>query len=96
MRIKSGSYFKNKIIGKKYLDDSKYAGTIVSSLTKKDVYPATFFSDGYEMLEFEKSPFPVFKHYKDILSWRYGDFMKLPKEEDRHCHLADVFIDDGK
>ena len=75
---------------RKHLENTKYAGTIVNSLTKKDVYPSIFFTEGYEELEFKGCSFPAFKHYKEILSWRYGDFMKLSPEEDRHVHLVDV------
>lgn len=92
--ISAPNYFKNKVLMRKHLENAKYAGTIVNSLTKKDVYPSVFFTEGYEYLEFEGCSFPVFKHYEKILSWRYGDFMKLPPEEDRHAHLADVWCEE--
>lgn len=90
-----GNYFKNKILLRAQpKDPTEFAGTIVNSITKKDVYPSYFFTSGYEKLEFEGEMFPAFKHFKEILSWRYGDFMKLPPEKDRIPHLAEVYIDE--
>lgn len=89
------NYFKEKILKNAVCKETtKFAGTIVNSITKKDVYPSYFFTSGYEKLEFEGHLFPVFKHFTEILSWRYGDFMKLPKPEDRIAHLAEVYIDE--
>lgn len=86
--------YKNKIIYSSFHTSSEFAGTIVNSITPKDVYPSYFFTSGYEKLDFEGQSFPVFKYFKEILSWRYGDFMKLPKEEDRIAHLAEVYINE--
>ncbi|MBP3367314.1 MAG: LicD family protein [Treponema sp.] len=88
-------YFKNKIIQRRQpVNPTEFAGTIVNSITKKDIYPSHFFTSGYEKLEFEGRLFPVFAYFKEILLWRYGDFMTLPKEEDRISHLSEVYIDE--
>lgn len=86
------SCFKNKIIYRPRLGETAYAGTIVNSFTERDVYPSDFFTSGYTELEFENRRFPVFRRYMDILSWRYGDFMRLPKEEERIPHIAEVYV----
>ena len=91
----NGNYFKKKILSRKQPHNkTKYAGTIVNSITEKDIYPSEFFTEGYDTLIFEGCEFPVFKHYTEILSWRYGDYMKLPPKEDRIPHLAEVYIND--
>ncbi len=43
-------------------------------------------------LQFEDSSFLVPEHYHEILSMEYGDYMKLPPDEDRHpIHGGDIY-----
>lgn len=85
-------YFKNKALSLKFPQFSKYAGTLVWTFSKKDVYPAEYFADGYTELVFETLKCPVFKRYDEILKHRYGDYMKLPPEKDRQVHLGSVVL----
>lgn len=89
---KNSIYFKNKSLAVKFPQFSKYAGTLIWNLSKKDVYPAEYFADGYTELEFEGSKYPVFKRYDDILRHRYGDYMQLPPEKDRENHCESVIL----
>ena len=82
-------YYKLKVNNNHFSEKTNYIGTIVNTLTPKDVYPVEYYDGGYVNLQFEDSEFPVFYNYKKILEWKYGDYMQLPKVEDRvgHCSL---------
>lgn len=43
-------------------------------------------------VEFESEKFPVPNKYDKILKEYYGDYMKLPNEEDRECHSDEVYF----
>lgn len=47
-------------------------------------FPKELF-DVYEEIKFEDSKFPVFGIYKEYLKIEYGDYLKLPPEEERVC-----------
>ena len=49
------------------------------------VFPANIFSNIVNVT-FEGLPYPVVKGYDDYLRIMYGDYMKLPPEEDRRTH----------
>jgi lipopolysaccharide cholinephosphotransferase len=82
---KDVSYWVRKCLEPESDASSKYSGTIMWPITIKDVYPSEFFSE-YVELEFEGEMFSVFRRFDEILSWRYGDYMKLPDEKNRHGH----------
>ena len=56
-----------------------------------DVYPKEYF-EGYTEKEFEGHKFMVFKHYDEILTHRYGNYMKLPDEKDRVSHGMEAYL----
>lgn len=51
----------------------------------KDKWPTEFFEQ-QELLEFEGELMPCPKQYREILTIRYGDFMKLPPENEQVNH----------
>ena len=51
-------------------------------------------TDELVMAKFENTEFPIFKKYKEYLTYLYGDYMKLPPENERGGHLR-VEIDFG-
>ena len=59
---------------------------------KKNIFPKNLV-DGYQTLEFENVFFPVFTGYHDILTIQYGDYMKLPPENERVAALHAQAID---
>ena len=56
--------------------------------------PTTFF-DEVKYVEFENTKFPVCKEYHKYLTKMYGDYMKLPPENER-CALHALNVDFGK
>lgn len=87
--------FKKRIIEYPLPEQGKYWGTIRWPYYKGnglcDVYPKEYF-EGYTEKEFEGQKFMVFQYYDQILSHRYGDYMKLPDEKDRVSHGMDAYL----
>jgi lipopolysaccharide cholinephosphotransferase len=50
---------------------------------KQELLPTAFFNK-YILIDFEDTQFMVSEEYDRILKLIYGDYMKLPPEEDRH------------
>ena len=73
---------------------TKYVGNIVWGFNPKQAikakYPVEDF-DSLIKLEFEGSSFSVAPHWNEYLTSLYGDYMKLPPEEERVCHGAKVW-----
>ena len=80
---------------KKESPTSDYVHTFLGSASayEKNIYPRKWFDNSVE-LTFEKHKFMVADHYKDILKKIYGDYMKLPPEDERkpieHAILVDL------
>lgn len=56
------------------------------------LYPRKWF-DSAEWVKFEDIEVPIPVGAKEYLTKRYGDYMKLPKEKDRHPEHRIVFMD---
>ncbi|MDO4982688.1 MAG: LicD family protein [Eubacteriales bacterium] len=83
-------YWKKGCLDFPILPKSRYAGTMIFTISDKDVYPAEYF-DGYTELTFEGKKYMVFARYDDILTWRYGNYMELPPVEQRHAHNINAY-----
>lgn len=59
---------------------------------EKNLYPRFWFTE-LEKAEFEGKLFSASRHYDEILSKIYGDYMTLPPEEDRKCKVHAVYVD---
>lgn len=70
---------------------SLYSGTLCWTQSIKDVYPTEYFDD-YTEIKFENLKVMSFKKYNLILSHRYGDYMKLPSEDQRICHEPYAYL----
>ena len=56
------------------------------------LYPRKWY-DSAEWVKFEDTEVPIPVGAKEYLTKRYGDYMKLPKEKDRHPEHRIVFLD---
>ena len=56
------------------------------------LYPRKWY-DGIEWVKFEDTEVPIPVGARDYLTKRYGDYMKLPPEKDRHPEHRIVFMD---
>ena len=69
---------------KKYNDiDCKYRANLVGDYNvRKETFPKEFYDELIDV-QFEDGKFPISKHYDEMLTKIYGNYMKLPKVEDR-------------
>lgn len=84
---------KNRLIKKadklhaKYpYKDSQYVGTVACAFNSPKNRAEKKHFDDFVMLEFEGQSFRAPIGYKEILTATYGDYMKLPPEEQRVTH----------
>lgn len=74
--------------------DSECVQTFLActSRYKKGIYKRSWFTETVEM-DFENMKVPVSAHYDELLTVLYGDYMKLPSEEDRKIKEHAILID---
>lgn len=63
-----------------------------TSRYKTGIYKRSWFQDTMET-DFEHLKATVSSHYDELLTTLYGDYMKIPKEEDRKCKVHAILID---
>lgn len=84
----------SKIITKKYLyskEDAKFSLSYGAFLCgDTGIYPVEWFED-FTLLEFEGISFPAPKMYDEFLKNRYGDYLKLPPENERIHHAQEAW-----
>lgn len=66
-----------------------------SSCYEKGIYPRRWFTET-ERLPFEDGSFPVSAHYDRLLTTLYGDYMRIPTEEERRCKVHAILVDTEK
>ena len=76
----------------KTYENSEYVREFTMFPFIKWLYPKKWF-DSAEWVRFEDTVVPIPIGAKDYLKKRYGDYMKLPKEEDRHPEHRVIFMD---
>ena len=81
----------------KYLKSIKDTGYVCNfyAYVKKDKYKKEWFQDGL-IMKFEGIDVTVPKEYEAFLTYQYGDYMKLPKIEDRVSRHFTQAIDCNK
>ena len=82
----------NKIIAEAtqtHWDDSSVCSQLVCGTSIKEFYNKSLFSKTI-LMPFEDSEFCVAEGWNVFLSSNYGDYMKLPPEEDREQHTSFV------
>lgn len=58
----------------------------------KGIFPRQWFTETVNM-PFEDTVIPISKHYHDMLTKQYGDYMILPPEEERKCKVHAILVD---
>jgi len=83
-----------KFAMRKKENSSQYVQTFLSctSRYKKGIYKRSWFTETVEM-DFEHLEVPVAADYDGLLTTMYGDYMKLPNEENRKIKEHAVLID---
>ena len=77
--------------------DSRYVQTFLACTSKyeKGVYDRSWFTEVVDMT-FEDMVVPVSAHYDALLTKLYGDYMKIPNEEERKIKEHAILIDTEK
>lgn len=72
----------------------KYVHCFLGGASKisKSVFPAAYFKDTVS-LPFEDSRFSAPARYDDVLKVLYGDYMKIPDEDEQKCKKHVVLVD---
>ena len=81
---------------KKYMNKTniKDATVLVWGSLEKEAFPSEFL-EHYAQIQFEGIWVSIISNYKEWLSIRYGDYMKLPPIEDRVNHGIIAFVEDN-
>lgn len=75
-------------------ENSDYVCQLTTVNAYKRYYKKIIF-DGYTDADFEGHKFKITKEYDYFLTKRYGDYMKLPPEEERHSlHTFEAYLKD--
>ena len=51
----------------------------------RNLYYLPNLDSGYTTILFNGKQFSIFEHYEDMLTYNFGDYMKLPPESERIC-----------
>lgn len=79
------TYWVKKIMNLPTAHQTDLVGDIVWMYDERDMYPKFWFDDLIDVT-FEGEKFKATSHYDEYLTQFYGDYMKLPKKEDRVFH----------
>lgn len=79
------TFWIKKILNLPTAYPTKLIGDVVWMYDERDMYPAEWFDDLIEVT-FEGEKYKATAKYDEYLTQFYGNYMKLPKEEDRVFH----------
>jgi len=79
------------------LKNSEYVHTFLActSKPKKGTYRREWFTERVDM-DFEDMKAPVSAHYDELLTTMYGDYMRIPSEDERQIKVHAILIDTEK
>lgn len=74
--------------------ETKYVHTFYGGSSKlgKSVYPREWLKN-IKKVDFEGRKLPISENYDEFLTLLYGDYMTLPKPEDRSCKQHAILVD---
>lgn len=78
-------YWIKKMLKVPSASPTRLVGDVIWIYDERDMYPKEWFDDLIDV-EFEGEKFKAPSHYDEYLTQFYGEYMKLPKEEDRVFH----------
>ncbi len=70
-------------------DESSYVVNFMGAYKFREMFPKEIYDDACEY-EFEGSMFTAPRSYDSVLKQMYGDYMKLPPEEERNKHHTEI------
>ncbi len=76
----------DKLLRKQKIDGAKYIGNIMGAYRTREIVPAEFYGKG-KMYQFENIQLRGLDMYDEYLKYTYGDYMKLPPENQRKTHF---------
>ena len=80
------NFIENHILSKQ----GNYVSVYPTIYHKKDIVPSSFYGKP-KLYKFEDTDFYGVEDDNRYLSYIYGDYMKLPPEDNRRVHMTDVF-----
>ncbi len=91
-RLLPKSIFHRIVRGPRDCGDYVHSFLGGASKFSKSVYPVACFEETAQAL-FEAGRFPIPGQYDTLLKILYGDYMKLPSEEERRCKQHAILVD---
>lgn len=76
----------DKLLRKQKVQGSRYIGNIMGAYRTREIVPAEFYGEG-AYYPFEDMQLRGMAKADDYLRWTYGDYMKLPPEDQRKTHF---------
>ncbi len=88
---KDNKYWINKILSLVKNYNSNYVGNLVWPNQYREIFDKSVYSSTLEY-QFEDDLFPIPSGYDEYLTYMYGNYMELPKPEDRVFHDFEAYI----
>ena len=76
----------DKLLRKQPIKGAKYIGNIMGAYRTREIVPAEYYGEG-AMYSFEDIQLRGLSMYHEYLTFTYGDYMKLPPEDQRKTHF---------
>lgn len=90
------AYWNKKRLAMCCQEPTNYIGNVVTNIGLKDRYPMEYYKT-FIKAEFEGQEYYIPEKYDKVLTHFYGDYMTLPKEEDRVIHDFEAYyLEEGK
>ncbi len=85
----------DKALKKYNYDTSKYVVNFTGAYKFKEMFKKEIY-DNYKLYDFENMKLNAPKNYNLVLKQMYGDYMKVPPEDERNKHFIEIVKERGK